>query len=159
MDMTRTLHKTLPAEPARKARNNAGMTLLELMIAAGVMTIGFVLLFGSIMSISTTGSSSEDRAIAVAHVSTVIEELRSLDFTDVLEYQPPPITGLGGSALFIVELIESDEEGVTVLGTLPNTISALAAPPPNPAEVRVRLQWRDDYGRPRRALATVQLAR
>ncbi len=143
----------------RTRRNDAGMTLLELMIAAGVMTIGFVLLFGSLMSISTTGSGSEERAAAVAQISTVIEELRSLSFTDVVEYEPPPLAGLGGAAQVTVDFIESDENGVTVLGTLPTTISDLPSPMPNPVETRVQLQWRDDRGRPRQAQATVLLAR
>ncbi len=149
MARRRERRSDIPANgKVRLARERAGMTLLEVMIAGGVLTIGFVLLFGSIISISATGSLSEDRATAVAHMSSVLEEVRGLAFNDLLDYQPPALPGLGAAAEVEAALVADDGAGgLETLGVLPASLGDLAAAPPNPATVRVTVRWRDRAGR------------
>ncbi len=150
--------KTNPAKAKR--RNDAGMTLIELMIAAGIMTVAFVLLFGSIISISGTGQMSEDRAMAAAHMGTITEELRGLGWNEFLAYQPPALVGLGTGAQIDIELIDTSGANETVLGALPTTHSDLAAAfPPNPIEARITISWMDIRGHQLSTSATALFAR
>ena len=135
-----TKHKYAKA----RRRNDAGMTLIELMIAAGIMTVAFVLLFGSIISISGTGQMSEDRALAAAHMGTITEELQGLGWQEFLAYEPPGLQGLGTGAQVDIELIDASGANETVLGTLPTTHADLATSfPPNPIEARITISWLD----------------
>ncbi|MFO7775345.1 MAG: prepilin-type N-terminal cleavage/methylation domain-containing protein [Candidatus Hydrogenedentota bacterium] len=143
-----------------KRRNDAGMTLIELMIAAGIMTVAFVLLFGSIISISTTGQMTEDRALAAAHMGTITEELQGLGWDEFLAYEPPALGGLGTGAQINIELIDTSGANETVLGALPTTHSDLAtAFPPNPIEARITVSWLDTKGHQVSTSATALFAR
>ena len=143
-----------------KRRNDAGMTLIELMIAAGIMTVAFVLLFGSIISISTTGQMTEDRALAAAHMGTITEELRGLGWTEFLAYEPPALEGLGTGAQIDIELTDTSGANETVLGVLPTTHSDLAtAFPPNPIEARITISWLGTRGHELSMSATALFAR
>ena len=143
-----------------RRRNDAGMTLIELMIAAGIMTVAFVLLFGSIISISGTGQMSEDRALAAAHMGTITEELRGLGWEEFLAYEPPGLQGLGTGAQIEIELIDASGANETVLGALPTTPSDLAtASPPNPIEARLTIGWMDTRGHQLSMSATTLFAR
>lgn len=130
-------------ETRKSPRGGAeGMTLLELMIAAGVMAMAFVFMFGSYAGISTASASSEELAIATAHISTVMEEIRGRpSYAALLAYQPPALTGLG-----VTETIQ-----VVCLNSAGAAVALPTAPPspalPNPVEVRVMVTWRDRMGR------------
>jgi hypothetical protein len=134
------------AEPSSPAYQ-AGMTLIELMIAGGIMAIAFVFLFGSLISISVTGATAADRSVAVAHLSSIMEELDPLvDEDGLLAYQPPAMRGLGVAETILVQCVD----GAGNLVSLPSNPGALAAPLTNPVEVRVTISWRDKAGRTHR---------
>lgn len=121
---------------------NAGMTLLELMIAAGIMSTALVMLMGSIMSISATGAAAEDRTIARAHLSGVMEELSTTNFDTLLAYQPPAFDGLMNETIMVSF---TDSEGTIVQVPIdPNDLEAL---PPNPVEIQVTVTWNTSAGR------------
>jgi Tfp pilus assembly protein PilV len=75
-----------------------GFTLLEIMIAAGVMAMGLVLVFGALVSIAETNQTSQTRTVANAQVNSVLEEVQALGPVELASYQPPPMPGLGAGA-------------------------------------------------------------
>jgi type II secretory pathway pseudopilin PulG len=141
---------TCPTRMARGAGSAAaGMTLLEVMIAAGIMATALVLLMGSLGNISATGATAEDRALAASHVSSVLEEIRVMDRESLLFYRAPGFRGLRGEALAV--------QYVSTTGTvvnLPLSVGVLPPPMPNPAEIRVTATWQSAAGHPYRYRAT-----
>jgi len=129
----------------RAPSGDSGMTLLEVLIASGVMAIALVFTIGSILSVSSTTGLSEDQAIATATISSVLEELRSMTFDEVLAYQPAP-PARSGMILAGMMVDCFDASGAPL--ALPVDVSTLGAPLPNPLEVRVTVAWRDEFGRP-----------
>lgn len=134
---------TRPIPERIPGARNAGMTLLELMIAAGIMSTALVMLMGSIMSISATGAAAEDRTIARAHLSGVMEELSTTNFDSLLSYQPPAFDGLLNETITVSF---TDSNGTVVqVPIAPNNLGAL---PPNPAEILVTVTWNTSAGHP-----------
>jgi len=131
-------------------RDDAGLTLVEIMIAGGILAMSFVFLLGSIVSISSTGESSENRSKAQTDLSTVLEEVRSVSYDQLLAYVPPELPGLGDSVN--VEVVCLAGGGVEY--ELPIDADLLAAPLPNPVEVRVTVSWLDRMGRVQTARAS-----
>lgn len=128
---------------------NAGMTLLELMIAAGIMSTALVMLMGSIMSISATGAAAEDRTIARAHLSSVMEELQTTNFDTLMVYEPPDFRGLNGET--IVVRFTATDGTIVSLPIDPATPSAL---PPNPVEIQATVSWNTSAGHPNSVTAS-----
>ncbi len=135
-------------KPIRPTRPDAGMTLLELMIAAGIMATGLVLLMGSLATITHTGASSEERAIAAAHMSTLMEELAQTNIDTLFDYEPPAFPGLQRERVTITCVDSAGE-----LVPLPADPSQLANPIPNPVEIRIVVDWRSRSGHPHRVTA------
>jgi type II secretory pathway pseudopilin PulG len=122
--------------------NESGMTLLELMFAAGVLGMALTLLFGSLLTISAVGGMAEGRGIAVTHLASVMEQLRALNYNEMLAYQPPGFTALGATEQVKVECFKDD--GTTV--QLPVAPGSLPTPLPNPARARCTISWYDQRG-------------
>ncbi len=122
--------------------NESGMTLMELMLASGVMAVSLTFLFGSLLTISAAGDITANRTIAVTHVSTVMEQVRTLTYDELLAYQPPVFVGLGMSETVHVEYYQAD--GTTVVP--PIAPGALANPLPNPLTVKCTVTWYDPRG-------------
>ena len=137
------LRKTSSAR-VRPVQNTQGMTLLEVMIAAGLMAVALVIIMGCIVSISATSELSEDQAMAAATITSVLEELHSSSFDQVMTYQPPSTTELGASAGVTVTCFDGSGNGYG----LPLNPATLTSPLPNPVEVQVTVVWRDKMGRP-----------
>ena len=135
--------------------NDSGLTLLELMLAAGILSLALASLFGSLVTMSVAGGLTEDRAVAVTHLSSVLEEVRSLSYNEVLAYQPPAFGNLGTSELITVECFKDD--GTAVL--LPVLPTSLTAPLPNPLQVRCSVAWNDPRGHALRMRASQSLYR
>jgi len=123
--------------PAFSTRN-AGMTLIEVMIACSIMGISLVMLMGSLMSISSTGKVSEERTIADTHVSSILEEISPRDLDTLLAYQPPGFRGLRSEEVRVACVDTSGNEVV-----LPVDPDAPAPTFGNPVEVRVQVSWQD----------------
>lgn len=134
---------------------NRGFTLFELMLASGVLTLALVSLFGSLVTISMAGGMNKDREVAVTHVASVLEELRSLSYDEILAYQPPAFNNLQPSELITVDCFKSDGAPVR----LPVAAGTLATPLPNPLQVRCSITWADSRGRVLQQGATESLYR
>lgn len=120
-----------------------GLTLIELMMAAGVVLVGIVMAMSAIVTISQTSASNEELAIARSHLATVAENLHNAPLETVLAYTPPAMTGLGAEETVTVSIAEAD-------GTLVETPVAADYDDgglPNPLEVRIDVTWRTGAGR------------
>jgi type II secretory pathway pseudopilin PulG len=119
------------------------MTLIELMIAAGVLAIAFVMLFGSLFSVSELGGSTEDRVLANNYVATVLEDVRQLNPEVLVNYTPAQAPGLGARQFAGAFAVANDGS----LAQLPFSESSAAMNFPNPTEVQVLVAWIDTAGR------------
>ena len=134
-----------------------GMTLIEVMWASGVLAIALALLMGSVISISVVGAINEGQTQAISALSSVLEELKTMPFEDVLTYTPPDLACPGKSFMVTVSLvIPPDTEESESEESEPHVI-ALPLPPdgptsaeeltiPNPVELHVVLAWEEDNG-------------
>lgn len=122
-----------------------GVTLIELMVAVSIIAVGVVLLLGSIPAIHGTIAANRDTAQAVYHGTTVVEEIKALPGLELENYIPPALNDLGANETIIVTVL--DRAGNEV--TLPTDFSTIPAGVPNPTEVLVRVQWTDEFGRPK----------
>lgn len=138
--------------------NNAGMTLLELTIATGIMTVALAMSFGGVLSMVSVGRLSEEQEIATTHLATVMEELRTCNIEDIIAYEPPYLEGLGEEVYVALEYV--NEEGNVVAlpaaagsegegeGEGEDGVGAVdPASLPNPLELRVEITWLGERGR------------
>ena len=126
----------------RITRQDAGVTLLELMFAAGVMALALSMLFGSLIGINLMGEVAEGRTRAAAAMSSVMEELRTSSFDDILDFAPTPIDH--PSATFGIQ-VDAVDDGDNLV-TLPLGENATATFP-NPTELQVTVVWTTPQGR------------
>ncbi len=129
----------------RRSGNDQGLTLIEVVLAVAVLTIGFIMLLGSIPSIHGTIKTNRDTARAVHHGTTVIEEIKALPSTALASYIPPVMDDLGTDEAITVLVFDNSGNEVV----LPADFGAVAAGMPDPVEVWVFIQWTDTSGRPR----------
>jgi len=126
----------------RQHNVESGMTLLELMLAGGVMTLALTFIFGSLITISVVGDLTEERSVSVTHLASVMEELRGLTHEELLAYRPPTFQGLGPGETVTVDCYQAD--GATL--RLPINPASLVDPLPNPLRVQCTVTWRDERG-------------
>ena len=118
---------------------DSGLTLVELMIAAALLTTALVLIFGSLISVSETRRLAEARTVATEHLSSVVEELQGVDAQTLFAYTPPAFTGLGADVEVVVRVFAQD--GTVV--TLPLADAASEPSLTDPCEVQVVITWMD----------------
>lgn len=135
--------KTLP-------KATGGFTLLELMLAAGVMAITLAMLFGSLIAVGSLGELAEDRASAAAELTSSLERLRAMSYAGVLQYSPPKPLHPGVNRTLMLEIFNASGTSFKLPHMSPP--APLQSPPtlpdfPNPLEVRATLVWEDALGR------------
>ena len=133
-----------------KCTGESGMSLVELMLAAGVMAVGLSMLFGSLVGLSAVNKITEDRASAVAQLSAVMEEIQPLNYDGVLKYQPPQFTYLGPLETVTVNGYKADgttEFSIPVSPTAPPT-GLPTGSGASPLRVKVTIAWYDNKHRP-----------
>lgn len=125
----------------RKRRHQLGLTLIEVMIAAGILAVAMVMALGSLVSIATTTSLSEDRATAAAVVSSVIEQMRATPSINIRNFEPNEVVGgrIGVEAWVVTP--NGDEIALPAESDVPTQNFIL------PIQVRVRASWVDVGGR------------
>lgn len=134
-----------------KFNKESGMTLIELMFAAGVMAVALSMLFGSLINVSAMGKMTESRSTAAADLATVLEQLENLPTTaDLVAYQPPDFNTMGPLETVKVEILFSDDT------TLELPLDENALPMgmtdvldlPNPLLLRCTVSWYSAQGHP-----------
>ncbi len=133
--------------PNRKRfrRGDAGLTLLEVMFASTVLIVLVVMLFGALLQFYLVQEISKQRTIALSHIGSVIEELQSASFSELIDYVPPELPGLGAEATVTVALIDGEGEKLSLPMQEPD--EDLADTLPNPVEVEVTVRWKDQQHR------------
>ena len=121
--------------------SDAGMTLFEVMIAAGVTLITIVLAMKAIVSLATTSTVSETQLMAATILSSVLERLPALPLDDLTALNPP--TDLSRRSGTAVQITCYDTDGNAYQTPFDPTGITL----PNPLPVEVTVTWRDDQGR------------
>lgn len=139
-------------------RNDAGFTLIELTFTAGIMTVGLVMMMGTVINLSHQSASTE-LAIAASHFNTsVLESLRGLDEEEVLQFNEDEsefdVNEAGkvhlenlGDVKFEMWCVVKDGNGTVSRLSIPMTDDAMEAMAtiPNPMEVQVQVSL--DKGR------------
>ena len=141
-------------------RNNAGSTLLELMIAAGIMTSSLVMLIGSSLNISTLNDVTDQEVAAANFNRSTIENIRGLDLDGILGYDVPfddpelgtvGIPGLGDATVTVWAVLPPDayddpgspaisypeESKIWFMCGVDN--ADLILNPPNPLEIQIEV--------------------
>jgi type II secretory pathway pseudopilin PulG len=126
----------------RQHNNESGMTLLELMLAGGVIALALTFVFGSLVTISMAGNLTQDRGVGVTHLATVMEELKGLTYAELLAYRPPTFQGLGPGETVAVDCYQDDDTPLR----LPVNPASLVNPLPNPLRVQCTVTWHDERG-------------
>ena len=127
------------------AANEAGMTLIELVIASGIVMGGLVLMMGSIMSISQTTTQSAERAQASIQMVSLAEFYQDMTLDEMLTFKPPMLDGLGVTQSVEVDCMGSNGEYLSL--PMDSMVDSERATLPNPLEVRIAVEWRDSSGR------------
>ena len=133
--------KRLKPPPVLIPPRDAGMTLFEVMIAAGVTLVAIVLAMGSIVSLATTSTVSETQLMAATILSTVLERLHVMPLDELTALNPP--TDLSRRSGTAVQITCYDADGNAYQTPFDPTGLNL----PNPLPVEVTVTWRDDQGR------------
>lgn len=139
----------------RTTKNEAGMSLIELMFATGILAGTLSMVFTSLIGISVVGTTNEGRLRAATTVASVLEEVNALSFADTLKYAPPSdLSAPGVYHQVQVEMLLSsssgdDEEspGTAVVTALPVATGFNTTSVPDPVEIRVTLTWQEQNGR------------
>jgi len=140
----------------------SGVTLLELMFAAGVLATALSMLFASLIGIAAMGRLTQQREAATTYVSTVMEELQHEDFEGLMLYVPPPFEGHGlRQPTVVVECFDADGAPIELPlavggegegegeGEPEGGESSPEVDPddlPNPLEVRTTVIWTNTRG-------------
>ena len=139
-------------------RKDAGFTLIEIMIASGVVAVGMVLMMQSVISIHNH-SKVTDAAVAASHFShSILESMQEKDLTSVVqfnsdheEFQPQEdgkiiLGGLGAATVNIYAVIPSSGQGEPEYISIPVSDADLEAnrfSAPNPIEIQVEILIND----------------
>ena len=135
-------------------RNNAGMTLIELVFAAGVLAVALSTMVGALMTLAVMGDVAEGRTRATTALASVMEQVRVAG-PGILTETPAPVECDGQTMAVMMEVFNSDGEPLSVPvsvdndGNLPDL--------PNPMEVRVTVMWEDKRGRVYSSRSTTML--
>jgi hypothetical protein len=136
---------------ASRIRNEKqGMSLLELMMAAGILSLTFVMVGGSIISIANATRANDTKTSSVAYVGTIMEDIHDMNLDDLMNYVPPELDTMGDDYEVEVAIMKGDEERMELPLDLysSETGEAREMPDlPDNFEINILVYWRDDTGR------------
>lgn len=122
-------------------RSKAGLTLLELIFAVGVLSIALGIMFSTLINLFSMGQIAEGRTRAAMIMTSVMETVRGMDAETLLVWDPNPIEFEDSNAVVMIEAIGNDGGSVELPAA--NTLSEF----PNPMEVRTTVFWTQTRGR------------
>jgi Flp pilus assembly pilin Flp len=134
---------------AKFLKEECGVTLLELAIAAGIFAMVIVFLMGGLIEVNQTNLITENQTVVSSQLESVVEEIQSLTYDQLLQYQPPDLPGLGVDSAIIVNAFRVG--GGTVTLPVSDTFTGTL---PNPVPIQVRAVWIDLQGRANTANVT-----
>ena len=99
-------------------KSNAGLTMVELMMAAAIFSSSIVAFSGSMITIANHNASSEGDATATGFTRTIIEDMRGLSLAEIVDYEVPVddetmgtvfIPGVGNAWVSIWAVVPKDD--------------------------------------------------
>ena len=146
-------------------KNNAGLTMVELMIATAIFSSSMVLLSGTMITFASHNTISEQKATTTAYNRSVFEDIRGRGIVGILSYEVPVdnpelgtvfIPGMGDTRVFVWAVLPQTNEGIDpnalVDPTLPTQTTtydrwfllgvddpSTVVNPPNPIEIVVQV--------------------
>ncbi len=123
----------------KKHKKQQGMTLLELMFAAGILAFVLSMIFTSVIAVGTNREIHTQRLQAESVVNEILDQISRADTTQILNFRPVVQHLPGENPVLRVEAITTSGNPII----LP---SASNANLPSPLEVRVTLSWRTTQG-------------
>jgi len=117
-------------------KTQKGMTLVELMFAAGILAFVLSMIFTSVIAMGMNREIHTQRLQAESVVNEILDQISRTDSSQILNFRPilPDLPGING--VVQVEAIRPDGAPIT----LPNSGGNFNLP--NPFEVRVTLSWK-----------------
>lgn len=103
-------------------KNNAGLTMVELMIAAAIFSSSMVLLSGTMITFTSHNTIAEQKATTTAFNRSVFEDIRGLGINGILTYEVPVdnpelgtvfIPGMGEARVNVWAVIPQDNSSET----------------------------------------------
>jgi type II secretory pathway pseudopilin PulG len=120
-------------------RQLTGMTLVELMFAAGILTVVLSMIFTSVISVGVNREIHTQRLQAESAVNEVLDQISRTDASQILNFQPDVVLLPGNNAVLQIEAVASDGSAIAIPSVNPVSL-------PNPVEIRVILSWQTDRG-------------
>ncbi len=120
-------------------RQERGMTLVELMFAAGILAFVLSMIFTSVISVGVNHEIHTQRLQAESAVNEVLDQISRTDASQILSFQPDVVLLPGNSAVLQIEAVTADGLNISIP-------SADQVSLPNPVEIRVILSWQTDRG-------------
>lgn len=146
----------------RPRKNDEGLTLLEVTFATSVLAIALAMLFGSLLNLRLIGQTSGEKSVALAHMASVMEEIRGLTLEQLMTYQQPAFNGPGEDQAVLIECFDKDGAAVG-FPVKPDDAGEVTLPAtglfPNPAPIKVTFAWTDASGRVYSVRASTEVAR
>ncbi len=116
-----------------------GMTLLELMFAAGILAFVLSMIFTSVITMGANGEIQAQRLQAESVVNEVLDQISRTDKSQILTFQPDVPNLPGTNANIQIEVIGST-------GPIQLPVNGQNVNLPDPLEVRVTLTWETTRG-------------
>ena len=89
------------------AMKKSGFTLLELMVAIGILVVVIAGVFSSIVYAVLLNETSSNLAIAANDAQSVLEQIKAGGFANVSSYAPPVYTNLASESVSVSKNIGS----------------------------------------------------
>jgi len=124
-------------------KRRRGFTLIELMIASGVVAMSMGVMFGSLVSIGALGQVAEGKTEATAYMMSVLEQVRTMPRATLFSYTPlAPPQDPGFTMALALDALKSDGTSVR----LPLASQATGSTLPSPFAVRATVVYTTPRG-------------
>lgn len=130
-----------PRAGSPRWKQQAGMTLIEVTLATGVMALTLSLLFGSLVNMKSLGDITRDGTRATMVLENTLELVRTISPSNLMASNLSVTDGPGVSRTIQVKVVNGSGTWIT----LPSASTAIGTMP-NPVEVQVTIIWRDERG-------------
>lgn len=111
----------MPSYPARRRANRAekGLTLVELMIALGILALVMASLLAVFDAILQMSRASSNLMIATLDAQMVMEEVTMIEYDDIRDYNEPILKNIRDE---LVDVQITMESGAPIVGPLPEIV-------------------------------------
>lgn len=131
------------------AKNNAGTTMVELVIATAIFGFTMSMLVGTVITMTSHNTITDERAQMASFNRSALEDLRGRGLDEILAYQIPVddpnmgtvnIPGVGTAQAQVFAVVVDPDTGMRDLFELGVDDPNLLVNVPNPLEIVVNIQ-------------------